>query len=96
MKHTATNNTSAVRTSNTVPDTHFKSRNSCVPYSTAHNHARGRTVGLDEGGGQLGDLLHVGVALDAVLGHAAVHGNDLVLKYNLHRRVIRKTAKEHH
>jgi hypothetical protein len=39
-------------------------------------------VGLDEGGGQLGDLLHVGVALDAILGHAAVHGDDLVLTYH--------------
>ncbi len=37
-------------------------------------------MGLDEGGAQLGDLLHASVALDAILHHAAVHGDDFVLR----------------
>lgn len=42
-------------------------------------HDKERTVGLDERGLQLGDLLHGSVALDAVLSHLAIHGHDLVL-----------------
>ena len=38
-----------------------------------------RTVRLDEGGVELGHLLVRSVALDAVLSHVAVHGDDLVL-----------------
>jgi len=39
-----------------------------------------RTVGLDEGGVELGHLLVRSVGLDAVLSHVAVHGDDLVLR----------------
>ena len=41
------------------------------------------TVGLDEGGVELGHLLDGGVAFDAVLGHAAVHCDDLILQYSI-------------
>jgi hypothetical protein len=60
--------------------THFSLQIHSLQHSTYH--AWSRTVGLDEGGGQLGDLLHVSVALDAVLRHAAIHGDNLVLIYN--------------
>ena len=40
------------------------------------------TVGLDEGGVELGHLLDGGVAFDAVLGHAAVHCDDLILQHS--------------
>ena len=51
------------------------------------NDAKGRdkqlTVGLDEGGVELGHLLDGGVAFDAVLGHAAIYCDDLILQYSI-------------
>lgn len=52
----------------------------------SRNDAKGRdkqlTVGLDESGVKLGHLLDGGVALDAILGHAAVHSDDLILQHS--------------
>ena len=53
----------------------------------SRNDAKGRdkqlTVGLDEGGVELGHLLDGGVALDAVFGHAAIYCDDLILQYSI-------------
>jgi hypothetical protein len=43
------------------------------------NKQTNSTVGLDEGGLELGHLLHGGVPLDAVLGDVSVHRHYLIL-----------------